>query len=34
MTNPAEGRLLRSAAYQLKVARGLAAGAQAFLLSG
>jgi len=30
MTNPAEGRLLRSAAYQLKVARGLAAGAEAF----
>jgi N-acetylmuramoyl-L-alanine amidase len=34
MTNPAESRLLRSAAYQLKVARGLAAGAQAFLPSG
>jgi N-acetylmuramoyl-L-alanine amidase len=34
MTNPAEGRLLRTAAYQQKVARGLAAGAQAFLLSG
>jgi N-acetylmuramoyl-L-alanine amidase len=34
MTNPTEGRLLRSAAYQLEVARGLAAGAQAFLLSG
>ena len=34
MTNPAEGRLLRSPAYQQKVARGLAAGAQAFLLSG
>src|SRR5512133_740954 len=34
MTNPAEGRLLRSAAYQLKVARGLVAGAQAFLPSG
>ncbi len=33
-TNPTEGRLLRSAAYQLKVARGLVAGAQAFLLSG
>jgi len=31
MTNPAEGRLLRSSAYQLKVARGLAAGAEAFL---
>ena len=34
MTNPAEGRLLRSAAYQSKVARGLTAGAQAYLLSG
>jgi len=34
MTNPTEGRLLRSAAYQLKVARGLTAGAQAYLLSG
>jgi N-acetylmuramoyl-L-alanine amidase len=34
MTNATEGRLLRSAAYQLKVARGLVAGAQAFLLSG
>jgi len=34
MTNPTEGRLLRSAAYQLKVARGLVAGTQAFLLSG
>jgi N-acetylmuramoyl-L-alanine amidase len=34
MTNPSEGRLLRSPAYQLKVARGLAAGAQSFLLSG
>jgi N-acetylmuramoyl-L-alanine amidase len=34
MTNPAEGRLLRSAAYQQKVARGLVAGAQAFLPSG
>jgi N-acetylmuramoyl-L-alanine amidase len=32
MTNPAEGRLLRTATYQLKVARGLAAGAEAFLL--
>jgi N-acetylmuramoyl-L-alanine amidase len=32
MTNPAEGRLLRTPAYQLKVARGLAAGAEAFLL--
>jgi N-acetylmuramoyl-L-alanine amidase len=31
MTNPTEGRLLRTAAYQLKVARGLAAGAQAFV---
>jgi N-acetylmuramoyl-L-alanine amidase len=34
MTNPAEARLLRSAPYQLKVARGLAAGAQAYILSG
>jgi N-acetylmuramoyl-L-alanine amidase len=34
MTNPAEARLLRSPAYQQKVARGLLAGAQAFLLSG
>jgi N-acetylmuramoyl-L-alanine amidase len=34
MTNPAEGRLLRTPAYQLKVARGLAAGAEAFLLAG
>ncbi len=33
MTNPAEARLLRSPPYQLRVARGLAAGAQAFLLS-
>jgi N-acetylmuramoyl-L-alanine amidase len=31
MTNPSEGRLLRTGAYQLKVARGIAAGAQAFL---
>ena len=30
MTNPGEARLLRSNAYQLKVARGLAAGAEAF----
>ena len=30
MTNPAERRLLQSAPYQLKVARGLAAGAEAF----
>jgi N-acetylmuramoyl-L-alanine amidase len=30
MTNPAEARLLRSNAYQLKVARGLTAGAEAF----
>jgi len=30
MTNPAEGRLLRTRAYQLKVARGIAAGAEAF----
>jgi len=34
MTNPTEGRLLRSPAYQLKVARGLVAGTQAYLLSG
>jgi N-acetylmuramoyl-L-alanine amidase len=34
MTNPTEGRLLRTAAYQLKVARGLTAGAQAFLVTG
>jgi N-acetylmuramoyl-L-alanine amidase len=34
MTNPAEARLLQSSAYQQKVARGLVAGAQAFLLSG
>src|SRR5215213_1045951 len=34
MTNPTEGRLLRSARYQQKIARGLAAGAQAFLLGG
>jgi N-acetylmuramoyl-L-alanine amidase len=33
MTNPSEGRLLRSPAYQLKVARGLVAGAQSYLLS-
>jgi N-acetylmuramoyl-L-alanine amidase len=31
MTNPAEGRLLRTAAYQLKVARGIAAGSEAFV---
>jgi N-acetylmuramoyl-L-alanine amidase len=30
MTNPAEARLLRSPAYQLRVARGLALGAEAF----
>jgi N-acetylmuramoyl-L-alanine amidase len=30
MTNRAEGRLLRTSAYQLKVARGIAAGAEAF----
>jgi N-acetylmuramoyl-L-alanine amidase len=30
MTNPNERRLLQSAAYQLKVARGLVAGAKAF----
>jgi N-acetylmuramoyl-L-alanine amidase len=34
MTNPTEGRLLRTAAYQLKIARGLSAGAEAFLLGG
>jgi N-acetylmuramoyl-L-alanine amidase len=34
MTNPTESRLLRSAAYQSKIARGLVAGTQAFLLSG
>jgi N-acetylmuramoyl-L-alanine amidase len=34
MTNPTESRLLRSPAYQLKVARGLVGGTQAFLLSG
>ena len=33
MTNPAEGRLLRTRPYQLKVARGLTAGAEAYLLS-
>jgi N-acetylmuramoyl-L-alanine amidase len=31
MTNPAESRLLRSPAYQLKVARGVSAGAAAFV---
>jgi N-acetylmuramoyl-L-alanine amidase len=30
MTNPTERRLLQSASYQLKVARGLTAGAEAF----
>jgi N-acetylmuramoyl-L-alanine amidase len=34
MTNLVEGRLLRTRAYQLRVARGLAAGAEAFLLAG
>jgi N-acetylmuramoyl-L-alanine amidase len=34
MTNPTEGRLLQTAAYQSKIARGLTAGAEAFLLSG
>jgi N-acetylmuramoyl-L-alanine amidase len=34
MTNPAESRLLRTPAYQLKVARGLVSGAEAFLLTG
>jgi N-acetylmuramoyl-L-alanine amidase len=31
MTNPDEARLLRSNAYQLKIARGLTAGAEAFV---
>jgi len=31
MTNPAESRLLRSSAYQLKVAQGITAGAEAFV---
>jgi N-acetylmuramoyl-L-alanine amidase len=31
MTNPTEGRLLRSSGYQLKVAHGIAAGAEAFV---
>jgi N-acetylmuramoyl-L-alanine amidase len=31
MTNPREARMLRSPAYQLRVARGLVAGAAAFL---
>jgi N-acetylmuramoyl-L-alanine amidase len=31
MTNPREGRLLRTPSYQLRVARGLAAGAEAFV---
>jgi N-acetylmuramoyl-L-alanine amidase len=31
MTNPTEGRLLRTPAYQLKLARGIAAGAKAFI---
>jgi N-acetylmuramoyl-L-alanine amidase len=31
MTNPAEGQLLRTSSYQLKVASGLAAGAEAFV---
>ena len=30
MTNPAEGRLLRTSAYQLEVARGIVAGTEAF----
>ena len=34
MTNPDESRLLKTPAYQLKVARGLTAGAEAYLLSG
>jgi N-acetylmuramoyl-L-alanine amidase len=32
MTNPAEGQLLRTSAYQLQVARGIAAGTKAFLM--
>jgi N-acetylmuramoyl-L-alanine amidase len=31
MTNRTESRLLRSPAYQLKVARGLVAGVEAFV---
>jgi len=31
MTNSAEARLLRTSAYQLKVARGITAGAEAFV---
>ena len=31
MTNPAERRLLQSAAYQLKIARGLVAGVEPLL---
>lgn len=34
MTNPTEGRLLRTAAYQLKIAHGLTDGAEAFLRGG
>jgi len=34
MTNPTEGRLLRTSAYQLKVARGIATGSELFLKSG
>ncbi|MFY9579587.1 MAG: N-acetylmuramoyl-L-alanine amidase [Gaiellaceae bacterium] len=34
MTNPREGRLLRTGAYQLKVARGLVAGTKAFVGRG
>jgi N-acetylmuramoyl-L-alanine amidase len=30
MTNPTEGRLLRTAAYQQRVAQGLATGVSAF----
>ena len=33
MTNPTEGRLLRTASYQEKVARGVSTGAEAFLLN-
>jgi N-acetylmuramoyl-L-alanine amidase len=34
MTNPGEARLLRTRAYQLKVARGIAAGTKAYLGDG
>jgi N-acetylmuramoyl-L-alanine amidase len=34
MSNPTEGRLLRSAAYQQKIARGLVAGTKVFVPAG